>query len=327
MSKRKVMKFLVPTQISDLLEPGFDRADRREVLLYVNPSNFKIDEKKIASRKLTKGGYLVQYWGEELPVITATGTTGSGGIDAINILRDVYRNEQRVFKRLLIARGDDLESTSREAIENVPADAGQLGTTAVLDSITGGGFSQIVDGVSSTVQAVTEAFNGVTGASSFLGPHTGVALIPSLGAFAVSVDLYFQREKFRGYFENFSVTEDAMRPGHFEYSFTFIVTKRFGKRKNFMLWHRKPRRGPNGRGETRAASIPTDGPRLNELSFESDIVNRTQRSMTGAREGDENSVALRPGTARSTIKQTGDQNTADVPNNNVGVDRRGKIKG
>lgn len=326
MSKRKVMKFLLPEGVSDLLGTGFDRGNRSEVLLYVNPTNFKIDEKKLINKKLTKGGYLIQYWGEELPIITVTGTTGSGGIDAINVLRDVYRNEQRVFKRLLRARGDGLASTSREALESVPANAGQIGTTTVLDSVTGGGFSSFVDGAKSAIQSVTAAFNGVTGASELLGPHSAVELVPSIGAFAVSVDLYFQREKFRGYFENFSVSEDAMKPGHFEYNFTFIVTRRTGRRKNFMPWHRKARNGAKGRGETRTASIPTDGPSPRELNFTPSYITNTQRSMAGSKDGDGSNVALAPDTVRSKIRQTGDQDSSEVPKNNIGVSLRDKFK-
>ena len=52
--------------------------------------------------------------------------------------------------------------------------------------------------------------------------------------------MYFQGEFFRGYFTNFNVTESAQEPGHFTYTMNFTVTRRSGKRSNFMPWHRNP---------------------------------------------------------------------------------------
>ena len=78
-------------------------------------------------------------------------------------------------------------------------------------------------------------------------------LHPSLGAYAVSMDIYFQGERFRGYFANFTVSERATTPGLFDYNFEFVVTKRMGKRTNFMPWHRTP---VDATGQPIPAAIP-----------------------------------------------------------------------
>jgi hypothetical protein len=251
---RKVMQFLVPTSVNALRSN--DLTDRSIVPVYVNPDTINIQETKIINENLTKGGYVIQYWGEELPVIQVSGTTASGGIEAINILRGVYRNEQIQFKNLLNVRAEDLAAVAEEGLFNTSLDFNP--TNVLLDVATGGAFSTIVDGVSSTIEAVTNAALG--------NPESveKIELIPSLAAFAISIDLFWQGEKFRGYFKTFSVDESSQKPGHFDYSFTFNVIRRSGSRKNFMPWHRNPN---DISGEPVTASTPKEGIRIDELSF------------------------------------------------------------
>lgn len=73
--------------------------------MYVNPTNLKITEKKIQDVQRTKGGYILQYWGEDLTKISLTGEVGAGGIEAINVIRDVYRGEQLALQTILSSRG------------------------------------------------------------------------------------------------------------------------------------------------------------------------------------------------------------------------------
>ncbi len=70
------------------------RAQWARKQLYINPTSFSIKESKLVRSDLTKGGYVVQYFGEQLQVIDVSGTTGSSGVEGINILRDIYRHEQ-----------------------------------------------------------------------------------------------------------------------------------------------------------------------------------------------------------------------------------------
>ena len=78
--------------------------------MYVNPRNIKYNDKKIINDMRTKGGYIQQYWGEEKTVLNIEGTTGSSGVEGINVLEDVYRSEQIAFDpyALLFASALDL---------------------------------------------------------------------------------------------------------------------------------------------------------------------------------------------------------------------------
>lgn len=265
---RRVMQFLVPTSIAALSRD--DLTDRTIIPLYVNPESFSIQENKIINETLTKGGYAIQYWGEELSVIQASGTTGSGGIEAITILRNIYRHEQTQFKFLLDSRAKALADEAQTALNNSSAATTQAGIVGILDTITQGGFTGIVDGVSSTIEAISNAALGISESNP-----KRVDLIPSLASFAVSIDLFWQGEKFRGYFKNFKVDESAQKPGHFDYSFTFNILKRSGERKNFMPWHRSP---VDASGQPVTVSTPNQGPRLDELSFPTDIIDTTSAS-------------------------------------------------
>ena len=68
------------------------------VEMYVNPQSIKYtDTKHIGAPIRTRGGYMVQYWGEELGKISISGTTGSSGVEGINVIYDIYRNDTLIF--------------------------------------------------------------------------------------------------------------------------------------------------------------------------------------------------------------------------------------
>lgn len=93
------------------------------VEMYVNPQNLKISDKKLIQNQRTKGGYILQYWGEDFTDISLSGSTGAGGIEAINVLRDVYRSEQLTLQKILQSRGQS--SKRRQSL-------GQLATSVVM---------------------------------------------------------------------------------------------------------------------------------------------------------------------------------------------------
>jgi hypothetical protein len=64
------------------------------VRMYVNPSAITYYYKKLIIKDRTKGGYTLQYWGEDLDNLNISGTTGGAGIEGINILYEIYRAEQ-----------------------------------------------------------------------------------------------------------------------------------------------------------------------------------------------------------------------------------------
>ena len=65
--------------------------------MYVNPQSIIYNHKKIIQRERTKGGFNIQYWGEDLSVLNINGTTGTAGIEGINMLYEIYRAEQYAF--------------------------------------------------------------------------------------------------------------------------------------------------------------------------------------------------------------------------------------
>jgi len=87
---------LIVWEIPAVQSPSF-------VEMYINPNNLAIQDNKLQSTTKTKGGYILQYWGEELSKITLTGDTGDGGVEAVNVIRDIYRSEQIALASILLA--------------------------------------------------------------------------------------------------------------------------------------------------------------------------------------------------------------------------------
>lgn len=295
--RRATMKFLVPVSVTGIKSETL--SGRRLIPCYISPTEFSVDEKKIITQTLTKGGYFIEYWGEELPTITARGTTGSGGIEAIEILRAVYRNEQIQMSNLLRERSRELSQEHNLASQNTAtAIAGGINA---LDTLFGEGFSEILDGSKSIIEQMSEIF------SDDIEEINPVSFIPSLGTFAVSVDLYLQGLKYRGYFTDFRYNENGESPGIFEYNFTFKVLRRSGRRKNFMPWHRNPY---DANGNPTEASIPIEGARIDELSYKSNLENS-------------NSIFATEGFSQFS----GNQNNPQFPEpNEVGVSRFKKVQ-
>ena len=261
------MRFIVPTNVEAL--GSFNASARAVIPFYINPDSFQIQDKKIIQKTLTKGGFSVQYWGEDLSMLNVSGTTGSGGIEAAYVLRDVYRHEQLQMNKIILARLMEAQQAATQALQN--ADTPPESFLGLVDDLTGGAISQIVDGTASIIQAVTDAFNGELGTEVV----ERILLTPTPAAFATSIDLYFSGERYRGYFESFSITETSQNPGIINYQFASVITRRWGTRSNYMPWHRNPR---NSAGDPVPASPPLQGAATHELSFP--ISGSTQESLT-----------------------------------------------
>ena len=217
--------------------------------LYINPNQFSINERKLINSTLTKGGYSVQYWGEELATISARGTTGSAGIEGINILRDIYRHEQNQYRVVLAERQRRLaeaalkaKSESLSTISNDPlqtftnvANIVTGGAFTLGDAATGGAFTNTTRGLQNAIDVIADPFQERQDLTK-----SSFVTIPTLAAFATNIDLYYQGEFFKGYFTAFNVSESGEQPGIINYDLSFTVTKRTGKRSNFMPWNRNP---------------------------------------------------------------------------------------
>jgi len=79
--------------------------DGTMIEMYVNPQNVSIQASKKITYNRTKGGFMVQYWGDDLLSVTINGTTGSSGIEGIELLYDLYQSELLPPSRLDELRG------------------------------------------------------------------------------------------------------------------------------------------------------------------------------------------------------------------------------
>lgn len=219
--RRKILKWLVP--------------ERGVVEMYINPQSIAIHEQKSIKADRTKGGFVVQYWGEELINISINGHTGSSGIEGINVLRDIYRGEHVAFDVLA------LESLARAKSQD------ENFITAAVP-----GLGQIFD----LMKDLGEQVNS----PNFTIPK------PTLGFYASSVEMYWMGEVYRGFFEKFDVTEDVQNLGIFTYSIGFKATQRRGLRRNYLPWHHTANAGPSDHDIIPYTFGNTLNPALNTLN-------------------------------------------------------------
>lgn len=202
------------------------------VRMYVNPHNISYADRKIISKDRTKGGYTLQYWGEELTVLNISGTTGSSGIEGINVLHEVYRAEQYAFDAVGLSL----------AANNAAADV----ANNLIGGI-GGGLGQAVNGLlpsgsqtnaSSAAALGSGLLGGILGLDS---PNNNLSQknIPSLAQLAFTVEMFYNGWVYRGYFENFTLNERADSFA-LEYTMNFVATQRRGYRTNYFPFHKNP---------------------------------------------------------------------------------------
>jgi hypothetical protein len=205
------------------------------VKMYVNPNNIQYRHKKLITKNRTKGGYTLQYWGEDLTVLTLSGTTGSSGIEGINVLYEIYRAEQLAFD--------------------------VVGLSLAADNAAIGAANQIVSGIGNSVgNSIGTALGGKVGGSiggllgqglaqGIFGTDNSTSLAPrnisSLATMAFGVEMFYSGVVYRGFFEDMNITERADSIGLFEYNITFTTTQRRGYRFNQFPWQRSAIDGPS----------------------------------------------------------------------------------
>jgi hypothetical protein len=291
--------------------------------MYINPDNIQFRETKLIQDTLTKGGYVVQYFGEQLPSFTANGTTGSSGIEGINILRDIYRHEQIQYRILLAERQRGLAEAALKTAEEAELFLNQKRDSAdgvwsnIADLVTGGAYSETYAGIKSAIEIITEPFQDRPDLEK-----SSFKAAPTLGALATNIDIYFQGQFYKGFFTNFSVTESTGKLGLFDYSFDFKITKITGKRLNFMPWHRNPlsEDGETEMSQRNTVSKGTDG--AYNLSFP---LRDSNSNFTGERVVNDlfNDRGV-PGIDSSRFR---DNDIQDSLENLVPINRRGFING
>lgn len=196
------------------------------IKMYINPQGITFSDKKIIKRNLTKGGYSLQYWGEELTTLNITGTTGSSGIEGINMLYQIYRAEQYAFDGVALSLA---ATNAKDDLSN---------------NLLNGAGSAIGESIIGSVISSEESAGLLGGILGFDSPSNNLSTrnIPSLAQYAFTVEMYYNGETFRGYFEDFRVEERADN-FNFQYTMNFAVTQRRGMRSNYLPFHRTPNQG------------------------------------------------------------------------------------
>lgn len=230
------------------------------VRMFINPQNITYNFKKLITKTRTKGGYTLQYWGEDLTQLNIAGTTGSSGIEGINMLYEIYRAEQYAFDAvgLTLAANNAAADLSNGLIQGI---GGALGQS--LNGLFGGGNNN------TAAAAGAGLLGGILGMDS---PNNNLSArnIPSLASLAFGVEMYYNGWVYRGYFDSMTVTE---RADNFlmDYQMVFIVTQRRGYRTNYFPWSNSPVPGPT--------STQTFYPNVNS-SFSGDTTLNTNQAIT-----------------------------------------------
>lgn len=194
------------------------------VRMYVNPNAISYNHKKLITKDRTKGGFTLQYWGEDLTTLNINGTTGSAGIEGINVLYEMYRAEQYAFDSvgLTLAANNFNNDLSHNLIN---------------------GAASLFGGDATTQAGTAGLLGGILGVDS---PNNSLAAknIPSLAQLAFGVEMYYNGWVYRGFFENMTINE---RADNFllEYQMTFTATQKRGYRTNYFPWARSAKDGPS----------------------------------------------------------------------------------
>ena len=196
--------------------------------MFINPQNISYANKKLIIKDRTKGGFTLQYWGEDLTTINISGTTGSAGIEGINMLYEIYRAEQYAFDAvgLTLAANNASADVAANLVNSVGGNLGQF-TNSLLPG-------NVQTGPNTAAAAGAGLLGGILGMDS---PNNTLSArnIPSLAQLAFTVEMYYNGWVFRGYFDSMTFTE---RADNFliDYQMVFMATQRRGYRTNYFPW-------------------------------------------------------------------------------------------
>lgn|SRR5574337_933108 len=236
------------------------------VRMFINPQNITYNHKKLISKERTKGGYTLQYWGEELSTLNINGTTGSAGIEGINMLYEIYRAEQYAFDAvgLTLAANNAAADLANGLVQGVGGAIGKA-VNGLLPS-----SSQNSDNATALGAGLLGGILGLDSPNNNLSARN----IPSLASLAFGVEMYYNGWVYRGFFESMNVTE---RADNFlmDYQLVFTVTQRRGYRTNYFPWSQNPTNGPSSNNNPR--SFNGDA----ELNISADIAPVTNVGSSG----------------------------------------------
>jgi hypothetical protein len=192
--------------------------------------NFVEDEiietpEKVINKERTKGGYAIQYWGEQLTTIGLSGTTGSSGVEGLNVLHEIYRSEQFVFDNY------GLVLASQEGANNFSVGAG----------VEKAGQAVGAGGIGGVLGTIADVLTGPSDPNKQLLPQQ----LPTLASLAFTVEMFYEGWVYRGYFDSIRFTESVDYLGSFEYDIQFVATQKRGYRLNTLPWQKSAIYGPS----------------------------------------------------------------------------------
>lgn len=231
--------------------------------LYLNPSSISSAMRKSIQKQFTKGGFFVQYWGEELTTLSINGITGSAGISEINKLISIYRHELIHFNNLVINKNIEFNEALNDSLDVVNSgnENRYVSTLSYLDQLLLSGQGQtVVDGFTTFTDNLS---NIISGKKDDPVKYKEIVQEQSLATLATSLVMEFKGIFYRGYIDGFTFSENASEPGLFSYNFNFIVLYSSGKRENFMPWHIESEVD----GVSKTASTPIKGTEYDEYTF------------------------------------------------------------
>lgn len=206
--------------------------------MFINPQSINYTNTKLINKERTKGGFLIQYWGEDLSELSLEGHTGSSGIEGLNVLFEIYRAEQYMFDSIALT---------------MAADSQVSGINDLVDSAISG-----FGGVGGAIGSALGSTAGLLGGSP-VGQSVLPKDVPSLAAMATGIEFYYSGWVFRGYFMSMNITESVEHMGFFRYSIKFIVTQRRGYRTNQFAWQKSATDGFTDPGSSSSVPLSFDG--------------------------------------------------------------------
>ena len=235
-SKRDLMSWLLP--------------DGPVVQMYINPARVQYSNKKIITKQKTKGGFALQYYGEDLGTLGISGSTGTSGYEGINVLYEIYRNEQYRFDPYALTLQAERDKADQESFDGLLFSAGSL-----------------INNIENTAVNLKSAQKG------YYNSLTQSRNKPTLASLGFTMEMIYKGLTFRGYFTDFSVTEAAEHFGLFDYTMNFTVTQTRGYRTNDQAWQKSPSTGPSQSDLHKPGPSYSFGTLVNEQPITNNIQN------------------------------------------------------
>lgn len=196
--------------------------------MFINPQNISYSNKKLITKDRTKGGFTLQYWGEDLTTINISGTTGSAGIEGINMLYEIYRAEQYGFDAVALnmAANNASSDVASNLVNTLGGNLGQF-TNSLLPSKNQVGPNTAAAGGAGLLGGIL----GMDSPNNLLSARN----IPTLAQLAFTVEMYWAGTIYRGYFDSMTHT---IRSDNFliDYQIIFMATQRRGYSTNWFPW-------------------------------------------------------------------------------------------